>query len=80
MASAECRVPGTFVDGVELGRSQTWPRGRGRAVPTDELPGTVGQAPLPAGPLAWSAEAKETIYQQGEQTTPEVPGRHATLF
>lgn len=64
------RVPGTFVDGVELGWSRTRLRGRGRAVPTDELPGTAGQAPLPAGPLAWSAEAKEAIYQRGGQTTP----------
>ena len=64
------RVPGTLVDGVELGRSRTWLRGRGRAVPTDELPGTPGQAPLPAGPLALSAETKGTIYQRGEQTTP----------
>lgn len=52
--------------------------GAGRC-PRMSCPGPLAR-PLPAGPLAWSAEAKETIYQQGEQTTLEVPGRHATLF
>lgn len=64
------RVPGTLVDGVELGWSRTWLRGRGWAVPMNELPGSPGQVPLLAGPLALSAEAKGTIYQRREQTAP----------